>query len=96
MNEQPTLQSDKPRAEQVAQRAYFLWKQDGCVHGRDMDYWLRAEAELVATGNSKDLNAALAEVLVPVGREAKRPVKASSRNRTSTLRARRSAQSAAA
>ena len=30
----------------IAARAYTLWERDGRPHGRDMDYWLRAENEL--------------------------------------------------
>lgn len=30
----------------IAARAYSLWEKDGRPHGRDMDYWLRAETEL--------------------------------------------------
>ena len=26
--------------------AYRLWQEGGCAHGRDMDYWLMAEAQL--------------------------------------------------
>jgi hypothetical protein len=31
---------------QIATRAYALYEQDGCVHGRDIDHWLKAESEL--------------------------------------------------
>jgi len=30
----------------VRQRAYELWEQDGRPEGREVDYWLMAEAEL--------------------------------------------------
>jgi hypothetical protein len=30
----------------IRQRAYQLWDQDGRPEGREIDYWLRAEAEL--------------------------------------------------
>lgn len=32
--------------EQIAIRAYELFEQDGFVHGRHVDHWLRAEQEL--------------------------------------------------
>lgn len=31
--------------ETTAARAYQLWEQEGCPHGRDLEHWLRAEAE---------------------------------------------------
>ena len=27
----------------IKQKAYELWKKDGCKQGHDMDYWLQAE-----------------------------------------------------
>jgi hypothetical protein len=30
----------------IRQRAYELWEHDGRPEGREVDYWLRAEAEL--------------------------------------------------
>ncbi len=39
--------------DQIARRAYELWQQAGCLPGRDQDYWLQAERELLAaTGSS--------------------------------------------
>jgi Protein of unknown function (DUF2934) len=32
--------------QQVQERAYALWVEEGCVHGRAEDHWLRAEREL--------------------------------------------------
>jgi Protein of unknown function (DUF2934) len=32
--------------EQIQERAYALWVEEGCVHGRAEDYWFRAEREL--------------------------------------------------
>ena len=32
--------------DQIRERAYELWQADGCPEGRELDYWLRAEAEL--------------------------------------------------
>lgn len=31
---------------EIEQHAYQLWRADGCPAGRDVYYWLRAEAEL--------------------------------------------------
>ena len=32
--------------EQIRQRAYELYLEEGCQAGKDLEYWLRAEAEL--------------------------------------------------
>ena len=31
----------------IAQRAYELFMQEGAAHGRDLEHWLRAEAEVL-------------------------------------------------
>jgi hypothetical protein len=31
---------------QIAERAYALWEAEDRPHGRDLDHWLRAEAEI--------------------------------------------------
>ncbi|HUO29958.1 MAG TPA: DUF2934 domain-containing protein [Bryobacteraceae bacterium] len=35
-----------PTAEQIRQRAYELYVEGGCQAGKEMEHWLRAEAEL--------------------------------------------------
>jgi hypothetical protein len=37
----------------IRRRAYELWEQGGCQHGRDVEHWLRAEHEL-SNGQSDD------------------------------------------
>ena len=32
--------------ERIAQRAYWIWEQEGRPHGRDLDHWLSACAEI--------------------------------------------------
>ncbi|HEX8663917.1 MAG TPA: DUF2934 domain-containing protein [Beijerinckiaceae bacterium] len=32
--------------QRIQERAYALWLEDGCVHGRAREHWLRAEREL--------------------------------------------------
>lgn len=32
--------------EAIRRRAYELFEQEGCIHGRDQEHWLRAEAEV--------------------------------------------------
>ena len=34
------------KLDQIRRRAYELYEQDGCEHGRDLEHWLRAEAEV--------------------------------------------------
>jgi hypothetical protein len=36
----------KPDVQAVAQRAYEIFEREGRPHGRDVEHWLRAEAEL--------------------------------------------------
>jgi len=31
----------------IRDRAYKLWKDEGCVEGKDMDFWLKAEREIL-------------------------------------------------
>jgi hypothetical protein len=42
------VDTSKPLEDQVRERAYALWEQDGRPDGRPEDYWHRAEAELDA------------------------------------------------
>jgi hypothetical protein len=30
---------------QIAERAYFIWKEQGCPEGKDLENWFEAEAE---------------------------------------------------
>jgi hypothetical protein len=47
MKNQNQMQTGPSRAT-IAMRAYRLWEMAGCPSGRDMEYWLQAEAELTA------------------------------------------------
>ncbi len=38
------MAGDRERA--IREKAYALWEQDGRPHGRDLEHWLRAEAEI--------------------------------------------------
>ena len=38
--------------ERIQERAYALWVEDGRIHGRDNDYWFRAERELNYAGKA--------------------------------------------
>lgn len=32
--------------DQIAERAYYLWQQQGCPEGKSLQNWLQAEAEV--------------------------------------------------
>jgi hypothetical protein len=40
-----------PPADEVARRAYFIYVNDGSLPGRDVQHWLKAEADLLAERN---------------------------------------------
>lgn len=48
MNEQ--IKSSSLNPQQVAMLAYHLWESEGAHHGRDQEYWFRAEKQLKACG----------------------------------------------
>lgn len=39
--------------ERIRERAYHLWEAEGCEHGRDMEYWCRAEAEISGASSAE-------------------------------------------
>jgi Protein of unknown function (DUF2934) len=40
-----------PSADEVARRAYFCYENEGSLPGRDVQHWLKAEAELLKERN---------------------------------------------
>lgn len=38
-----------PTLEVIAHLAELMWQQEGCPEGRDIEFWLRAEAELTGS-----------------------------------------------
>jgi hypothetical protein len=40
-----------PSADEVARRAYFSYQNEGSLPGRDVQHWLKAEADLLAERN---------------------------------------------
>jgi hypothetical protein len=40
-----------PSADEVARRAYFSYENEGSKPGRDVQHWLKAEADLLAERN---------------------------------------------
>ena len=47
-NAAPPVTSAAPRPADVAARAYEIWQQSGCPHGKDKEHWFQAERELRA------------------------------------------------
>jgi hypothetical protein len=41
-----TIETRKPRAEDIARRAYAIYEERGGTDGADLDDWLQAEREL--------------------------------------------------
>jgi Protein of unknown function (DUF2934) len=42
----PLMSTLTLKQEEIAELAYSLYVQEGCQHGRDVEYWLRAEKQL--------------------------------------------------
>ena len=38
--------------QRIEQRAYEIWENEGGPHGRDVDHWLRAEAEITGSATT--------------------------------------------
>lgn len=38
-----------PGQDPIALRAYQIWQESGCPHGKDKEHWFRAEREVRAT-----------------------------------------------
>jgi hypothetical protein len=51
----------KVSREEVAQRAYQLWQAAGQPFGRDLEYWLQAEAELLAARQCRPMEVGAAK-----------------------------------
>ena len=41
-----------PSQEEIARCAYLIWESEGCIHGRDVEYWIQAERQLIANYES--------------------------------------------
>jgi Protein of unknown function (DUF2934) len=40
----------QPREQAIRERAYRIWEAEGRPDGKELDHWLRAEAEVIAIG----------------------------------------------
>lgn len=56
----PTTQIQTPTDDEIRNRSYLLWESEGCQHGKDQEYWLRAKTELEAEIAEKIREASLA------------------------------------
>jgi hypothetical protein len=46
-----SMTNSTPTHDEIAAQAYQIYLREGCVEGRDMDHWLRAEQELRQRSN---------------------------------------------
>jgi hypothetical protein len=46
MENQSKPQPTTPKYEDIAERAYQIWEDEGQPHGKDEEHWQRAEEEL--------------------------------------------------
>ncbi|MBP2298615.1 hypothetical protein J2850_001298 [Azospirillum picis] len=52
--------------QRIRERAYAIWLDEGCPHGRDSEHWLRAEQALADdAAGLPDLSPVVAEVKAP-------------------------------
>ena len=63
---------------EIAERAYRIWEGEGRPTGRDLDHWLRAEAEVKAAAHREapaaaPTNTQHAEIAVTPAAPVKRP-----------------------
>jgi hypothetical protein len=49
---EPSGQDEDSFANRVRRRAYELWEEEGRPHGKDHEFWYRAEQESRSTGTS--------------------------------------------
>ncbi|HXU20324.1 MAG TPA: DUF2934 domain-containing protein [Verrucomicrobiae bacterium] len=55
------MSETKPSETQIEQRAYELFLERGCEHGRDIEDWLEAERELTELAELRTVETELAE-----------------------------------
>lgn len=53
MPRSPRRRHDVASMDEIVRRAYEIFEERGRIHGHDLDDWLQAERELLATGQSK-------------------------------------------
>jgi hypothetical protein len=68
------MSETKPSETQIEQRAYELYLERGCEHGRDMEDWLEAERELTELAELRAVETELAADEEPF-RESEEPIR---------------------
>ena len=81
----PEPATPTPSHAEIAAKAYALWQQDGCLPGRDLDHWLRAETLLNRT-NTPAPPGSLASDPQPAARALSHDKKPAARRRASNRR----------
>ncbi|MFA6560559.1 MAG: DUF2934 domain-containing protein [Verrucomicrobiia bacterium] len=95
MNATPRQQTNIPTPDEIAVCAFAIWEKEGRPHGRDVEHWLQAEAQLTVDHRQDSLRSvreAIAVVLAenrakhaPVLRKSTAKVGGRSRIRTQAL-----------
>jgi hypothetical protein len=44
----------QPAGEDIASLAYAIWEEEGRPDGKDLEHWLKAEAQMCAAGTQDD------------------------------------------
>lgn len=44
--------ADIPLRENISRRAHQIWEENGSPHGRDLEFWLKAEREVLGADSS--------------------------------------------
>lgn len=75
-----------PTQQEIAQRAYAMWEQEGRPYGRNLDHWLTAEKELSgsAPAASPRRTESAKRGARPTGKSAKAKPRARATKSTST------------
>lgn len=95
MNAIPRQQTNTLTPDEIAVCAFAIWEKEGRPHGRDVEHWLQAEAQLAVDRRQDSLRSvreAIAVVLAenrarhaPVLRKGRAKVRGRSRLRTHAL-----------
>jgi len=74
--------ADTPLREEISRRAHRIWEENGSPHGHDLEFWLKAEREVLgadpavrAVGNGSVDAKQYAEATDANGAKAKRKAK---------------------
>lgn len=67
--------SSAPTHDEIAAQAYEIYLRDGCVPGRDIEHWLRAESELLLQRNNGN-TATAKSVVQPISNTLPAPLPA--------------------